>query len=109
MSVAAIIINPKDIAMDSPYIPLATENFFCEYWIPVINELELKWIACFQSGIDITRDDLPFILDELEKIKPWISENYPVEAVVFMVSRIDHLVDALREIICDDGVIVFIG
>ena len=109
MSVAAMVIIPENMVNKLLYIPIATERFFIKCWMPAINALELKWIACFQCGIEITKKDLPFVIDELEKIKPWISENLSYEETNFMTSRIDNLIDNLGEIFCNDDVIVFIG
>ncbi|MEM8676926.1 MAG: hypothetical protein AAGF83_24195 [Cyanobacteria bacterium P01_G01_bin.67] len=66
MSVCAFISNPQDDSESSSNIPFASEPFFKQVWLPASQELELKWIPLFSNGIDITKTDLPLVIEEIK-------------------------------------------
>lgn len=47
MSIAAMILNSENEFEEKFYIPVASEAFFEECWIPAIEELNLEWINVF--------------------------------------------------------------
>ncbi|WP_063870762.1 hypothetical protein [Paenibacillus sp. Root444D2] len=58
MSVLAFISTPQNEYEKSFAVPVATEEFFYDCWIPAINALNLQWVNLFPSGIEITKEDL---------------------------------------------------
>lgn len=51
MSVSLMISNPINEDEEYLHLPISTERFFEDYWMPIIIELDLKWARCFQGGI----------------------------------------------------------
>lgn len=101
MSVSLIISNPKNKFEATINVPIATELVFQSYWMPVIEQLNLKWAKCFQSGIEIEKDDLEIVLDDLKKIHIWVDNQMEYERGTQIKERIDNLykklVDIFRE------------
>ena len=64
MSVALLI---SKAGQDHEYQPVATEGTFLRYWLPVIEALELEWLALFQGGAPLVREDLGPVLAQLER------------------------------------------
>ncbi|MCU6792106.1 hypothetical protein OB236_08200 [Paenibacillus sp. WQ 127069] len=109
MSVLAFILEPVNDYEKKFAIPLATEIFFIDYWIPAISELELKWSAHFSTGIDITCDDLPQVISELRLIKEWGIQHLAEDNRKHMTDRIELLIRKLPEAFQREGTVVFIG
>lgn len=106
MSVAAFIIEPQDRDF---YVPVASEAFFCKCWIPASIELKLQYIPLFQSGVDIQKDDLPRLFQELSQLMNWSKQNLSKEDDVHLCSRAELLKTKLTKAFTEEGVIVFIG
>ncbi|WP_334076647.1 hypothetical protein [Paenibacillus sanfengchensis] len=106
MSVAAMIIEPKDRDF---YVPVASEAFFCKCWIPASIELKLQYIPLFQSGVDIQKEDLPLLFQELSQLMKWSKQNLSKEDGLHLCSRVELLKTKLTEAFSEEGVIVFIG
>lgn len=108
MSVSAFISNDDNNNIN---IPIATEKTFQDYWMPIINQLDLKWMACFQSGIEIGRQDLNFILKDLNEMQNWIEINMSNSMRGFMLKRIKNLSEELIKIFEGkvDDIRVYIG
>ncbi|WP_040952709.1 hypothetical protein [Gorillibacterium massiliense] len=106
MSVAAIIIEPKDTQF---YVPVSNEAFFQNCWVPAIKELNLKLISLFNPGLDLTKKDLSHLIEELELLINWAEVNLENDDFNYMKRRIDFLIVRLIEVFTSDEVIVFIG
>ena len=61
MSVCLMISNPINKNEEAYYVPISTERVFREYWMPIIIDLDLQWIKCFQSGIEIVLIPMPLL------------------------------------------------
>ncbi|MFB2769544.1 hypothetical protein ACE1AT_09670 [Pelatocladus sp. BLCC-F211] len=55
-------------------IPVSTEEIFREYWQPASSKLNLQWVPLFQTGIPLEKDDVPYVIEELEKLKQFFLE-----------------------------------
>ncbi|MBW5449455.1 hypothetical protein GE107_25935 [Cohnella sp. CFH 77786] len=106
LSVASIIIEPKDIQF---YVPVSTEAFFQSCWVPAIKELNLQLISLFNPGLDLTKKDLSHLIEELEILKKWAETNLDKDEYNYMKRRIDFLIVKLIEVFTNDEVVVFIG
>lgn len=91
MSVSLIISNPNNKEESDFNVPISTEQVFKEFWMPVIEILNLQWAKCFQSGIEIEKEDFESILKELEEIKIWIGENMNSERGKQIIERVENL------------------
>ncbi|MEI7024917.1 hypothetical protein [Paenibacillus sp. y28] len=106
MSVAALIVEPENSGW---YVPIATESFFMRCWIPAIQALQLQVISMFDPGVDICKDELPLLLEELDRVKMWAKIHLAEEDSGHMERRIQNLTQRLTEIFTDEGIVVFIG
>ena len=111
MSVCLMISNPINKNEEAYYVPISTERVFREYWMPIIIDLDLQWIKCFQSGIEIEKEDFNFVLEELMKICEYINERCHNEESKRIVERIDNLSKELKIILKDmrNDIKVYIG
>lgn len=91
MSVCLMVSNPINEDEDEFYVPIASEQVFREFWMPVIQTLDLQWAKCFQSGIEVGKENFRSILKELEEIKIWISKNMNDERGKQIIKRLDNL------------------
>ncbi len=95
MSVSLIISNPVNRREENFNVPISTEKVFQEYWMPIIDELDLKWARCFQSGIEIEKEDLEFVLKDLIDIQEWLVKNMNNERGTQMTDRLQNLCQEL--------------
>lgn len=111
MSICLMISNPINKNEDDYYVPISTERVFREYWHPIIIDLDLKWIKCFQSGIEIEKEDFNLVLEELMKIQEYIIRKNHNEEGKKIIERIDNLSKELRTILKDmrNDIKVYIG
>lgn len=71
MSIAVFIVDPVDDFERSFTIPVATESFYRQYWVPAIADLDLQWLALFENGVDVEQEDIPAVLGEVSRLKEW--------------------------------------
>ena len=57
MSVCLMVSNPISKEEDEFYVPIATEQVFQEFWMPIVEMLDLQWVKCFQSGIEVGKEN----------------------------------------------------
>ena len=105
MSVSLLIEydNPKK---EARLVPIATEQVFEKYWQPACSKLGLQWVPLFQSGLPLRksdkRNDIPPIVDELTRLKQFLSNkaqrDIPQDVAKQIVSRIDNLLLELHDI-----------
>jgi len=85
-------------------IPISGQQFFEENWLPACEQLQLKWLPLFKTGIPIDEQDLPFVFNELQSLKEHIStlndDHYN--------NRLTVLIDKLQGLE-DKKVLLFIG
>ena len=99
MSVSVIIINPENDKEKCVNIPVASEFFFQDQWLPLIKQMDFKWLNCFQSGIVISYEDKDGVIKELEKLKIYLlNKRIRDEDSLFMIKRIDNLIIEIKEI-----------
>ena len=111
MSVSATIINPEDDKERLLNIPIASEAFFQDYWLPLIKKMDLNWLNCFQSGIEVSYEDKDDIIEELGKLRLYLSHQIVTnDNNTFMIKRLDNLINEIIRIF--DGrkdTILYIG
>ncbi len=111
MSVSLIISNPINKEESDFNIPISTERVFQEYWMPIIELLNLQWIKCFQSGIELEKEDLLSVLKELMEIKIWLVNDTNDIKEKQIIERVDNLIKELIELFENtrDNLKVYIG
>lgn len=106
LSVAAIIIEPEGMNF---YVPVSTESFFQTFWTPAIKELKLELLKCLDPGIDLSKNDLSLLIEELEKIKTWAAENSNKSEIEYLKGRVDFLIVKLIEAFNNGAITIYIG
>ncbi|PYE51796.1 hypothetical protein HUB98_07140 [Paenibacillus barcinonensis] len=109
MTISALILDPQNDYEKSFFIPVATESFFKECWLPAIESLELQWTDLFTTGVDVEEEDVPHIIEELVLIKEWAAKFLNEEQKEKMFERIKGLQDKLPLAFQRKDVVVFIG
>ena len=69
MSICLMVSNPINENEKCIYVPVSTERVFENYWLLAIEKLDLKWVRCFQCGIEIGKDELEPVKMELTELK----------------------------------------
>ncbi|MCQ6560968.1 hypothetical protein [Paenibacillus mendelii] len=108
MSVSAYIPHPENEEEFGFNVPVASEAFFKAYWEPAAEELNLQWVPIFSTGIDVSEEDLPDVLDELNRLKQWAAARGG-EEMEQMLGRIDLLITQLPQAYRREGAVVYIG
>ena len=109
MAISALILDPQNDYEKNFFIPVATESFFKECWIPAIETLGLQWTDLFPTGVDIEEEDIPHIIGELTLIKEWAAKNLNEEQKEKIFERIAGLQDKLPLAFQRKDAVVFIG
>ncbi|ETT55416.1 hypothetical protein C162_03132 [Paenibacillus sp. FSL R7-269] len=109
MSVSVIILTPQNEYEKSFFIPIAGEASFYKCWVPGIQALGLKWLACFQVGLDAKLEDLPNIFAELDQLKKWANLNLNGDEKDHFFSRANLLEEQLPTAFQRKDAVAFIG
>ncbi|VEP12047.1 conserved hypothetical protein [Hyella patelloides LEGE 07179] len=109
MSVGAFISNPVNKNEIGLYIPVATESFYRKAWLSGSEELRLKYIPLFSNGIDIKKEELFLIQDELKQLRIWAKEKLDKEDCERIVKRINFIDRELPKLFLRKDTVVFIG
>jgi hypothetical protein len=109
MSVCAFISNPINNSEEGLNIPFASELFLKKTWLYGSQELDLEWIPLFLNGIDITKKDLPLIIEEIEKLKIWAKQKLSQEDCENIEKRINFIKEELPKFFLREDALVFIG
>lgn len=51
MAISVMILDPQNDFEKHFFLPVATESFFKECWIPAIQSLGLRWVDLFQQEL----------------------------------------------------------
>ncbi|UQZ85499.1 hypothetical protein SK3146_04788 [Paenibacillus konkukensis] len=108
MSISAFIPEPADEFERQFQLPVAAEAFFAECWEPGAEALGLQWVPVFSTGIEIMKEDLPEVLDELDRLKQWALSRGG-DRMEKLASRIELLEAELPKALQRDGAVVYIG
>lgn len=79
-------------------VPIATNAAFKEFWLPGCSALNLQWVPLFIEGLDLERESLPDILNELSRLRSWMIQNHSGKDRDFLVDRLDRLSKKLTEL-----------
>ncbi|WP_148041815.1 hypothetical protein [Hanamia caeni] len=94
-------------------IPIATEDFFKTYWLPLAKSLELSWVQMFETGVIIISESLPIVLNELKLMTEFVSgkpsPNIPKWALDHMIDRMNLLVSELNSTKNSNNLSIYIG
>src|SRR3974377_653304 len=107
MSVALVVKSAPDPR--DRHLPIATEDVFEDFWLPAAHALHLKWVPTFQSGLDVRHQDIPDILNELLRLKVWMTKPERKVESEAIVRRIVLLTHRLEEIQHDPAASAWIG
>ncbi|WP_410770427.1 hypothetical protein [Fontibacillus sp. BL9] len=109
MAISALILDPQNDYEKNFFIPVATEEFFRECWLPAIELLGLQWTDLFATGVDVEEEDVPHIIEELILIKVWAAKSLNEEQKAKIFERIAGLQDKLPLAYQRKDAVVFIG
>jgi hypothetical protein len=110
MSVAAFVRKPEYLKDEGGmYTPIATEEYFYNTWFPIIENLQLSWLIRMSFGLDITKENLAEVLNELNKLKIWI-ENPENARYTDLIERITNFENMLvKAFKVDENFEIFVG
>ena len=111
MSVSLMISNPINEDEQYLHLPISTERFFEDHWMPIIIELDLKWARCFQGGIELEKEDIKEVLKELDKMQNWIIAYKHNDQGKHILERLKNINEALLDFLNNsrDDLKVYIG
>jgi|SRR5215813_1107794 len=110
MSVALIVLEPKNEKYSRMYIPIATEELYEDVWQKGAQALNAEWLPLFQSGVALTVEDFGAVTRELLAFEQWL-KTAPIdpELRAFVSGRVNLLLKNLTSLAEDKEVKVFIG
>lgn len=108
MSISMIVSNPVVEEQQQVNIPVATDKFFKDFWMPMAESLRLTYVPLFMSGIEVGKQELADVLAELRLLKEWSVQRNQTPEGKQMLERLDRLVQQLPAIVSDQTK-VFIG
>lgn len=111
MSVSLMISNPINEDEEYFHLPISTERVFEDHWMPIIAELDLKWARCFQGGIELEKEDIEEVLEELKKMQNWIITYKNNDRGKHMLERLNNLNETLFDFLNNsrDDLKIYIG
>ncbi|MEK3964572.1 MULTISPECIES: hypothetical protein [Paenibacillus] len=109
MAISVMILDPQNDFEKHFFLPVATESFFKECWIPAIQSLGLRWVDLFSTGVDVEEEDLPSILAELDQLKEWADQNLEEEQKTKLFERVEGIKEKLPNAFQRKDAVVFIG
>jgi uncharacterized protein (UPF0335 family) len=108
MSVSLLVKTSKGGSESDYLIPIATQEVFRLWWKTAAESLGLYWVPLFESGTTVARDDLPEVINELERLRQWCLLREDLRKLI--IERINRLIDELEQIAkSNDEIEVFIG
>jgi hypothetical protein len=92
------------------YLPLALENDFQRFWLPVAKTHNLDLISQFANGISLTIEEVPAVLEELDEMRAAIlpGEHHD-EVKTEMLDRLERLKLRLENLTRENVEDIFIG
>lgn len=111
MSVCLMISNPVNREEDNFCIPIAAEQVYQEYWLPIAESNNLRWAKWFQCGVEFEKKDMKLILQELTEFRRKIPTNIDAVRRNQLYERVDNLYKGLTEILecARDDIKIYIG
>lgn len=109
MSISVTVSNPSSKEQRLINIPVATEAAFRSVWQAGSSELGLTWIPLFDTGVDISKQDVDELIVELRQLEVWAEERSQKQQEVVQVrERIKRMIKEIPEIV-SQGNDIFIG
>lgn len=109
MTISAFLLDAGSDKVPPFFVPVASERFFINVWMPAAHALQLKYVPLFQTGLDLEKADLESVLIELHKLGEWVALNNSSEVSASVHERIDLLIEALQRTFRSHGAKIFIG
>jgi hypothetical protein len=110
MTVAAYVYNAINDKEKNIYVPVSTESFFVDHWLPVVSEFSLELVPLFSNGLDVDISIWPDLKKELEQVIFWcISGKGNKKYSEHLHERVDLLIQCLNDVFEREDAIVFIG
>jgi hypothetical protein len=91
------------------FVPIATEAAFHKYWQPGCAALHLQWVPLFQTGLPLQQEDIASVIDELERLKHWLSCQMEAAVPQAVILRLEQLIQALQKAQRDPQIDAYIG
>ncbi|MBO7745883.1 hypothetical protein I8J29_16870 [Paenibacillus sp. MWE-103] len=109
MSISAFIPEPGSDAERLFHVPVATEAFFEDCWEPAAEELGLRWVPLFATGVELTKADVPEVLGELGRLRAWAERALDGDRLALLLARLGRLTEELPGAFEREGAVVYIG
>ena len=109
MSLDSYILKQKNESQEKLYTPIMSKKFFEECVIPAIEAENLIWLRGLSVGIDVNKENLEIVLNELSRLKKWGKNNLSKEEYAYLNERISRLEAMLDKAFQLEEVTVFIG
>ena len=108
MSVAMFYYEDANNSSSSKLYPLSSEKGFMERWLPLAEELGLENVAQFDMNIYVTYKEAPIIIDELERMKRFLSDKDPSNYGIDLM-RLEKAISVLKMVQSNPKSAVSIG
>ena len=96
---------------DERVVPISTERVFEDYWQPAARKLGLKWVPLFQTGLPLEQEDIPVVLEELEKLRTAFEKpsHVPADTDEYVLGRLNLLIEELKTTVASSDLDIYIG
>jgi len=94
MSVSLGVTGQRDI-----YIPIATSDAFGRYWVPGCETLGLTYVRRFEYGLVVTDFELPYVMEELSRLKDWMRSQHSEMDYEPVVERLEGVEKELPKLV----------
>lgn len=109
MSVSLLITSATD-GQRGRMLPIASEQIFNQYWVPAATRLKLEFVPLFQTGLPVNREDIPYILDELQQLRTFFETQQVASGTTLtLIERVDGLAHMLEGLLHTSSEDIYIG
>ncbi|WP_295212154.1 hypothetical protein [uncultured Chryseobacterium sp.] len=72
-------------------IPISTHSLFHDYWLPLFEKNKLENLSNWKFPHDFEKEELKKIIEEWEKLLPYIKEDWEKERAKFIISKLKEI------------------
>ena len=105
MSVALLVTSKTD-PEQREIIPVAAQQIFMSKWLTGCAALKLEWVPLFETGIPVDRSKVGVVLDELWRLREWMTQQAGYE---YETERISRLIDGVEAASKRPDLEIFVG
>lgn len=105
MSVGLLVTSKTDPDRRE-LIPVAAQQVFTSKWLPACSALDLEWVPLFETGIAVDPANAGAVLEELRRLRQWMSQRDGYE---YEAERLSRLIDGVEDASKHPEFDIFIG